>query len=222
MAVAWNQLDKRQQYTVLIAVPVLLGFLLGYLIYGVLGKIGPKPELLIRRQGGPDAVYTQILDLDAQIAEKQVIIDEEPKIDQRLKDLQDDIADAEERLPLEAEKSQMRELLEKLARGVPSTIGVVEFKSVRINEGAKERGEKKAEYQSIIYQIELAGELNGIIKYIDSIEKNARFMAVKTLSIKPGEMSIDTSANKIVVKPHTVNMELITYYYTQTSKKRAR
>ncbi len=221
MAVAWNQLDKRQQYTVLIAVPLLIAGTLGYLIYGVLGKIGPKPELLIRRQGTPDAVYNQILDLDVQIAAKQVIIDEEPSIDKQLKELQDDIADAEERLPLEAEKSQMRELLEKLARGVPSTIGTVEFRGVRISEGARDR-DKKIEYQPIVYQTEIEGDLNGIIKYIDSIEKNARFMAVKSLSIKPGDTVFDTATNKIVVKPHQVNLELITYYFSQSAKKRAR
>ncbi|MBA2521721.1 MAG: hypothetical protein H0V25_00165 [Solirubrobacterales bacterium] len=217
LAASWNQMDKRQQYTVLIAVPVLIAGLLCYLSWGVLGKIGPKPGLPIKRQGG---VYAEIEGLDVSIKEKQDIIDKEPRIDAQLKELQDEIADAEERLPLEAEKSQMRELIEKLARSVPPTMGTVEFKGVTIKEGAKDRGDKKVEYQSIGYQIEISGDLNGIIKYIDSIEKNTRFMAVKTLSIKPGELIVD--GNKVVVRPHSVSMELITYYYNHPTKKRAR
>ncbi|MBA2522985.1 MAG: type 4a pilus biogenesis protein PilO [Solirubrobacterales bacterium] len=214
LAATWNQMDKRQQYIVLIAVPVLLAVLLGYLSWGVLAKIGPKPGLLIKREGG---VYSEIEGLDAQIVEKETIIAKEPSIDAQLKSLQDDIAEAEERLPLEAEKSQMRELIEKLARSIPSSIGTVQFKSVSIKEGPKDRDNKK-EYQAIGYQIEISGDLHGIIKYIDSIEKNTRYMAVRTLSIRPGETTIDN--NKVVVNPHTVSMELITYYYDNATRKK--
>jgi hypothetical protein len=93
----------------------------------------------------------------------------------------------------------------------------VQVRSVRINEGssaatragARSGGNKP---EQVVYQTELSGDLNGIIKYIDMIEKNPRFMLVNSLSLKPGGLSTDEE-KRTVFRPHEVKMNIITYVY---------
>lgn len=211
----FNQMDKRQQTTLVVAVPVLIVGLLGYLSWGLLAKLGPDPKLptFIQRPGG---VWTEIRTTEAQIAEQQTIIDRGPKVKARLDELQSEIKLAEGRLPLEAEKTEVRQLIEKLARDISPSLGKVEFRAVRIIEGGVVKGQ---DYQPISYQVEVSGDLNGIIKYIDSIEKNARFMMVRSMNLRPGALSLEKDSQRVVAALHQVNMEIVTYVYTAGKKK---
>ena len=66
--------------------------------------------------------------------------------------------------------------------------------------------------QKVTYLTDITGDLNGIIKYIDVIEKNPRFMTVNSISIKPGSVSQDAE-KRLVLTPHSVKMSLSTFVY---------
>lgn len=215
---SFSQLDKRQQTMVLFGAPGLLVLLFAWLSWGVLKQLGPDPAVptMVQRPGG---IWSEIEATNLQIAEKQKVIDELPAIEKEIASLENEIKVAEERLPLEAEKPEVRALIERMAREIPTTLGTVQYKAVKINEGQIAKGQ---DYQTIIYQTEVAGDLNGIIKYIDSIEKNTRFMAVRNLTIKPGAVSWDKDAGRVVTQLHTVNMDIVTYVYNASQKKKAK
>jgi len=213
---AFASLDKRQQITVVVAIPAALVLLFGWLSWRTLAKLGPDPALpaLVQRSGGE---WAKINELTDQIAAKDLIIAEEPAIQLRLAALKTEIEIADQRLPKEAEKPEIRQLIEKLARDVPNSIGSVQFKGVRIIEGVAVKGQ---DYQPVTYQTEVTGDLNGIIKYVDSIEKNPRFMAVRNLTIKPTGVSLDVQSQRVVAGLHQVNMDIVTYVYTGSQKKK--
>lgn len=221
---SFNDLNKKQQLAVLIGVPVLVAITLGVLIYRAMGVLGPDPEDHLpglMHRSLPGNKWEQINTLDKQIQEKDVIIARRQKVIDELNSLEADIKAGRERLPLESEKAEMRLLIEKLARDIPSDIGVVLVKSVKIIEnstpaaaarqgaGGRSGGSKP---EQVTYQTQISGDLNGIIKYIDMIEKNPRFMLVNSFSLTPGKIETD-SEKRSVLRPHEVKMNIITYVY---------
>ncbi|MBA3937528.1 MAG: hypothetical protein H0X38_08700 [Planctomycetes bacterium] len=216
---SFKDLNKHQQLAILVAVPVLVCATLGWFIYGDLGVLGRDPDdhlpSFVHREL-PDSLYTQIGETDKEIATQVLICLRREAREKELKALQGEIAQARERLPLESEKAEMRKMIEQLARDISSDIGKVAVLSVRIDEGgAGGRGGAGAgaEYQTVTYQTSISGDLNGIIKYIDLIEKNLRFMTVNSIAIKPGAMGTDPETHKLTHGSHAVQMNIVTYTY---------
>ena len=213
----YKALPRQQQLTVLFGIPaaIFLGF--SYLTYQVGGQLGPDPAVspFLTRQGG---IWANIESTNEEITQKDQIIAKKAEIIKEIDGLKDAIRTAEERLPREAEKASMRETIEKLARDIQPPFGNVQLKSVRILEN-EERGQAKSDYRTVVYQTEILGDMNGIIKYIDSIEKNERFMTVNSVALKAGEVTVDTKLGKVVYAPHQVKMDLVTYVYSGTGKK---
>ncbi len=214
---SFNDLNKRQQLAVLIGVPVLVAIILIVLIYRALGVLGPDrdgklPGFLLRSP--PQSLWGDILITEEDIAKQDEIIKRRADAEKTLANLEVDIRTGRERLPLESEKPEMRLLIEKLARDIPSDIGTVQVLSVRITEdqgGAASRS-GNVEMQTVTYQTDITGDLNGIIKYIDTIEKNPRFMRVSAFTIKPGVVAVDNE-KKLTYPPHAVKMTIVTYVY---------
>jgi len=219
----FKALPHNQRLGILFGIPVIVVAVSCYYGWKVLGDLGADPTIpgFLRRENM--GVWGEITTVQDQIAEKQKVIDRKPQIEATLRDLQDDIVAAEERLPRAAEKAQMREVIERLAREIPSDIGAVKLRSVRITEDAPQAAGKRGGLSTVTYQTEVQGDLNGIIKYIDSIEKNTRFMAVNQVSFRSGNVGLDASDGKPKVKyePHTVRMDIVTYVYTTSGKARA-
>ena len=168
--------------------------------------------------------WEEISGIEAQIAEKQTVINRKPEIVQRIQDIQDEIASAEERLPREAEKAQMRETIERLAREIRPEMGKVTVRSVRIIEDAAPASGsgRRPNLRTVVYQTEVTGDLNGLIAYIDAIEKNTRFMSVSQITWKGGDVAPDKdSKGKLTYTSHLVKMDLVTYVYS-SGKGRAR
>jgi hypothetical protein len=220
---SFNDLNKNQQLAVLIGVPAVVAIALGVLIYRSLGVLGPDPEDRLPgflHRNVPGNKWEQINTLNTQIAEKDVIIARRSAKERELANLEADIKAGRERLPLESEKAEMRLLIEKLARDIPSDIGTVQVKSVKIIEtgtagasrspAASRTGGSKPE--QVTYQTEITGDLNGIIKYVDMIEKNPRFMLVNSFALKPGKLGADEEKRPVFM-PHEVKMNIITYVY---------
>ena len=72
--------------------------------------------------------------------------------------------------------------------------------------------------EQVTYQTEITGDINGIIKYVDMIEKNPRFMLVNSFSLKPGKIATDDE-KRAVFLPHEVKMNIITYVYNPGAAK---
>ncbi|HYE05366.1 MAG TPA: hypothetical protein VEL07_07530, partial [Planctomycetota bacterium] len=166
---AFAELNKRQQMAVLIGAPCAGLILLGWLSHRALGRLGPDPAVpTIVHLDKPDNLWGQIIATQAQVTEKEAIIAEGPQIEIRLKELEEEIREAEQRLPTEAAMSDMRQLIERLAREIPVDVGTVRYKAVNIFPGPKGAagGRGGSDYQTITYKTEVEGDLNGIIKYI--------------------------------------------------------
>jgi hypothetical protein len=218
---SFNDLNKKQQLAVFIGVPALVVIILLTLIYRALGVLGADPDLpgFLQRSSLPDNKWGLIEAKNGEITAKNVIIARGPAAELELKSLEADIKSGRDRLPLESEKTEMRLLIDKLARDIPSDFGVVQVKSVKINEGSSASSRAGASARSggskpeqVTYQTELSGDLNGIIKYIDMIEKNPRFMLVNSFTLKPGKLGTDEE-KRAVRFPHEVKMNIITYVY---------
>lgn len=209
MARSFSQLDKRQQVIICVVVPLCAAAGLLYFSHKILKDLGPDPALptFLQKPGG---TWTEINDTQVKVEAQIAIINRKPKVELQLKALQGEIKIAEERLPLEAEKTVVRSLIEEMARNVPTNIGTVQFKGLSIQAGGVVKGE---DYQPITYRTEIMADLNGLIKYIDQIEKNTRFMMVRNISIRPGALSINSEKQQIVSALHSVNMDIVTYVY---------
>ncbi len=219
---AFEKLGKNQQLAVLIAIPLAVAVAIIALMWGDLGKLGPDPKLptFVQRKL-PTSTYAQIAALDTQILQQDTIIREGPDVQRKLNGLAADIKKAEDRLPTEAEKTNMRSLISKMANDLPAEIGKVQYLGVKIIESAMpDRGRSpNGDYQTITYQTDISGDLHGIIKYIDTIEKNTRFMAVKSLSIKPGGISLNETGDHIAYAPHRAFLDIVTYVYIPPQTK---
>ena len=218
---SFNDLNKNQQLAVFIGVPAVVAITLIVLIYRALGVLGPDPDDRLpgfMHRNLPGNQWEQINALNDQIQGKEIIIARRPKVVAELANLEADIKAGRERLPLESEKAEMRLLIEKLARDIPSDIGMVQLRSVKIieNTAAAHTGSSgrsgNSKPEQVTYQTEIAGDLNGIIKYIDMIEKNPRFMLVNSFALKPGKMGVDDEKRPVFL-PHEVKMNIITYVY---------
>ncbi|MBA2482630.1 MAG: hypothetical protein H0V44_18360 [Planctomycetes bacterium] len=219
---AFGSLPKKQQMYILYGVPAAIAALLIFLTWKALGTLGPidnaidpsnkLPGFLQRNTG--QGVWNEIVTTQSEIDQKDAVIREKPKLEADLAALQLDIKAAEERLPRETEKAEMRETIERLARDIPADTGSVELQSVQIVDG-NDRG---SDIHTITFKTELTGTMEGIIYYIDALEKNQRFMSVNSLVIKGGTLSVDAPNRKIIYGPHVVRMDIVTYVYTGGKK----
>ena len=222
LASRFNGLPRNQQQFIIYGIPALIAIGFAYLTWGVMAKLGSDPGIpsFLRRENM--GLWASISDIENQITVKQAVIDRKSDIVSRLSEIQNNIAEAEQRLPREAEKAQMREVIERLAREVPPEIGAVKLKSVRIVEevAGAAKSAKKGGLSTVIYQTEVIGDLNGLIKYIDSIEKNTRFMSVNSISFRGGSLKVDPdNKGRILYEPHSVKMDLVTYVYAGGKSK---
>jgi len=220
IAASFKNLNKNQQLAILIGAPVLLAVALGYLTHKALTKLGPDPKIpnFLQRPGG---TWATIQATDVEIEQKEVIIAMRPSIERTLASLKEEIKENQSRLPREAEKTEMRQLIEKYAREIPSDIGTVHFNGVpkilgetKENQARDRSGANSSDYQAITYQTEIEGDLNGIIYYVNSIEKNTRFLAIKSMDIKPVAPVLNEAKDKILHPLHQVKIDIVTYVYT--------
>jgi len=222
LASRFKGLPRNQQLGIAFGVPMVAILIFVYLTWQVMAQLGADPSIpaIFRREGM--GKWSEISAVDEQITAKQAIINRKGEIVRRLTELQTEISEAEERLPREAEKAQMREVIERLARDIPPEVGTVKLKSVRIIEddsAVAKANSRGPSLRTVVYQTEVSGDLNGLIKYIDSIEKNKRFMSVNTISLRGGGVRADPeSKGKIQYDLHTVKMDLVTYVYATSSK----
>jgi hypothetical protein len=221
MAFRFSSLNKRVQLGVAIGIPALIALLLGWLIYDKLGTLGPDEELpaFVRREV-PDSLWDQIKKKREEIDQQEQIIRRKQMRERELESLQKDIALAHDMLPREKEVLEFVQQLSELARKIPSDIGIVKVGTVNIIDsgagaGTGGRAGQAAanELPATSWEVEIDGDINGIIKYIDSIEKYRRYMAVTNISITPGKLTADKE-KQLHREPHHARLTMVTFTYT--------
>jgi hypothetical protein len=223
----YKALPKQQQLAVLFGVPVLLTAVFGYLAYEAMGKNGPDDELptILHRSDIADSQWSQINQMKDQITAQEAIIAEGPAVDRKLREIEEQTGEIEAILPRDEEKSEIRQMFGLLAKEVPSEFGNVKVVSVQITPNSGQPGGAKSDYNTVRYLLDTTGELNGIISFIDAIEKpsarNPRFMSVAKITWKGGDVKEDSSkgSGKATFEAHSVQIEVLTYTYTPKGKK---
>jgi hypothetical protein len=224
----YTSMPRRNQLILIHAVPLAVAIALGFWCYksmGVIGKIDPdlddqnnKLPAFLQRDT-PDSIWTQIQAKNQAIKDSDAKIAEEPAITKKMEDLKGAKAAMNERLPKSDEKTEVRELLERLAREVPKDFGQVQVLSVNIQDSGAGGHNSGNEPRTVTYQVDLIGDQDGVIKYIDSIEKHQRFMAINRISIRSGGIDIDRARNSIIHLPHFVHIDIETKIFQPSVHK---
>jgi hypothetical protein len=228
----YKTLPRPQQMAVLFVPPVILIGVGVWLMHREAGFIGAHPQvpsLLQRSDGvladGSPNLWQQITDLDTQIAVQEQKIAQRPAIQAKLNGLREEIKEIQSLLPLNEEKTEIRELIQTLAREVPPEFDTVDVKSVKIDDS---RSDPNSDYNTVLYQAEVTGTLNGLIAFMDSIEKpsprNQRFMSINKINWKSGKIEADakSSIGKASFGAHAVQFDVVTYIYQPKTKGRGR
>jgi hypothetical protein len=215
---ALPKIPKQAQLALMIVVPALVCGGIGWMTYKDLQILGEDPKLspsFVRQKGDAKSLFAQIKKLDTEIQTNKGILQDKAKTEAEHKAALKVKQEAEDMLPKAAEKGELSQRIEELARLVPPTIGKVDLKSVvLVQGGAEARGRSPGPVgpQATTLKTELTGDLNSIIAFIDAVEKNPRFMQVNSASIRSG--SVGTSdGGKIEYAAHTASLEIVTYIY---------
>lgn len=217
----FSTLSKRQQLAIALGAPLAIALILGVVIYQKLGILGPDPKIFpsVQRNSDPESLYARINALQAEIDQQDIIIKKKPVCERELKDLESEIDLANDMLPQEREVLGIVQKLSEMGRQIPPEIGVVSVGSVSIRDNGATpatRGANTNELPQVSYDIDIEGNTNGLIKYIDSIERFPhRYMAVTNIAWKPGKYTVDKDAQ------HHVKLTLVTYTF-QPKKARGK
>ncbi len=223
LASTWAGMPKQQQIAILVGIPVIVCGLIGWLIWTdlqVLGKDeGLVPAFLARPV--PGSIWSKIEDERAQIAQQDIAIQEGPKVQADYAKAQKDRKAAEERLPRVADKTEVRQEIEQLARAIQGAQGIVKPKSFNISSsgGSPGAARRATELEEWLYRIELSCDMNGLISFIDAIEKNPRFMSVRRINLRPGTVGPDRESGQLKYVLHTVSLDVVTYVYNPEKSK---
>lgn len=186
-----------------------------YALAGSLSRLGNDEGVpsFLRREGDSMSLFAQMAARQNSIAEQSVVASKFEARKAILDGMKTDIAAARKRLPTEAQKAEVRQLIEDLARQVGTGAGALTVRSVAIREAAPStsRTRSSGDYQTVEYQTTVTTDMDGIIQFINLIERNERFMTVEGIQIASGGVSPSTDAGKIDSKPHNVNLRIITY-----------
>jgi Tfp pilus assembly protein PilO len=216
MPAFFSALPRKHQLLIIHGVPVVVAICVAvwcWSLMGTLGKVDNEvdegnhlPAALMREQKG--SIWEQIQARIKDSASYDAQIQQGPMIKKQLDALQEAIKNLNERLPTESEKSEMREVLDRLARDIPKEFGSVQIKGVSIVDNGAGRGSK--EPKTVTYQVSMTGDQDGILKYIDEVERFQRFMVVARISINSGGFGMDDKTHKIIYQPHNVSMDIET------------
>ncbi len=205
----------RKTWLIIVAVAtVVLSGTIIYFLAGSLHRLGNDPGVpgIIRRAGDETSLYAQIAAKEAEVAVQNAIAARLPERQALLDSMKADIAAARKRLPTDAQKAEVRQLIEDLARQVGSASGALVVRSVSIREAAPAAGRNAAsDYKSVEYQTSVTADMDGIIQYINLIERNERFMTVEGIQLTTGGVTFSSETGKVEPKPHTAQLRIVTY-----------
>ncbi len=220
-----KNLPRKIWIIIIAAATVVLSAIILYFLAGSLYRLGDDPGVpgFLRRAGDSTSLFAQIATKDTEIAAQNAIATKMPERQALLDSMKADIAAARKRLPTDAQKAEVRQLIEDLARQVGSSSGALVVRSVSIREAAPTTGRNAAsDYKSVEYQTSVAADMDGIIQFINLIERNERFMTVEGIQLTTGGVATNSETGKVVAKPHTAQLRIVTYVDTSGVKPGAR
>ena len=220
-----KNLPRKTWLIVIGATTLVLSAVIIYLMAGSLQRLGEDPDVpgFMRRAGDEQSLFAQIATKDSEIAAQNAIAAKHSERQRLLDSMKNDIEVARKRLPTESQKAETRQLIEDLARQVGSTAGALVVKSVSIREAAPSSGRAAAgDYQSIEYQTAVTSDMDGLIQFINLIERNERFMTVEGIQLTTGGVVFNRDTSKVENKQHTANLRIVTYTDSSGAKAGAR
>lgn len=209
-----KNLPRKIWLIIVASATVVLSGTIIYFLAGSLHRLGNDPGVpgIIRRAGDETSLFAQIAAKEAEIAAQNAIAAKLPERQALLDSMKADIAAARKRLPTDAQKAEVRQLIEDLARQVGSASGALVVRSVSIREAAPTAGRNAAgDYKSVEYQTSVTADMDGIIQYINLIERNERFMTVEGIQLTTGGVGFNSETSKVEAKPHTAQLRIVTY-----------
>lgn len=212
-----KNLPRKTWLIIVVSATVVVSAGLVYLISGSLNRLGADPDVpgFLRSAGDADSLFAQIAAKESEIATQNAAAAKMPERQALLNSMTADIAAARKRLPTDAQKTEVRQLIEDLGRQVGSSSGALVVKSVNIRESASSGGRAAAsDYKSVEYQTAVTSDLDGIIQYINLIERNERFMTVEGIQLTTGGVAMNNATGKVEAKPHTAQLRIVTYIDT--------
>ncbi len=222
----YTAMPRRNQLILVYGTPVIIAIALAFWCYKCLGTIGlidPQyddtnshiPASL--QHDDPSSIWTSIQAKETEIKASDTAIARRPAIEKQLAELQSSMDAMNGRLPKSNEKAEVRELIERLARDIPKEFGTVQITSVQIvDSGAGGRGTSN-EARTVVYQVNFLADQGGLIKYLDEIEQNQRFMAINRISVKSGGFEAEKSG-KIIYHPHLCHIDIETKIYNPVTE----
>lgn len=217
----WGELSSKQRQAILIAWPLVVVGVFGYLTYGALGELGEDPKLesvaFLPRAEVKKDLWTEIDRLDKQIKAEEKVLERRAEVEAEFEDARERMAALKSRLPSEKQKEKMRERIQEMVNEVPEEVGRVEFVGISIQEESAAGGRRgrrrggREQYSTVTYQLELEADMNGLIWYLDRVERHPRFMAVHRFDVTPGGIQVDADNLTLQTSLHSVNLDLITY-----------
>lgn len=207
-----------------VATAALAG-LFGYLLARSLRQLGEDPQLpaLLRRAGNEQSLYARIRATEAQIAEQEAVAARYAERKALLDGMKHDIAAARRRLPSEAQKPEMSQLIYDLARQVQGSVGTFTIASLAIQEaGQGQGGRGRQDYQTVVYQVTANADFDSILAFINLVERNDRFMTLDGIQITSGGVQVERDSGVLTYKPHTVQLRIVTYVDTTVGGERRR
>ncbi|MFM2090517.1 MAG: hypothetical protein RLZZ127_1006 [Planctomycetota bacterium] len=224
---SFRRLPRPQQLGIAYGLPGAIAAIFLWFAWTDLGEIGVYheepgtgltaadvrlPVLLARTQDGSHG--TEAANLVSQIKAKEATIARRPAVEREKKALEAEKKSYEDKLPTELEKAEMRRRIEDLARGavVLESVKIIEQADAPRRAGPAQKGGPNT--RKITFIAEVRGSLNGLIKYLDAIEANDRFMSVQSITVKPGQVTNVRGSDKIVFTDHAVRIEILTHIYS--------
>lgn len=225
---AFGDLPKPQQMAILIGVPVLIIGLFGYLSYNELKALGPDPALDVVsfvQQKSPTSLYDQIETTNTQTATRQAVANRFDAVETQLEGQQERLRFLERELPSEEKKEEMRQDLQEWMRETTDAeLGTVRYVSLRILSGntntntRRSRSRSGPQYREVTYKLEFEADMNGLLAYMDRIEDAERHLAIRSLKVEPGTVSIDQDSLQLLPPLHSVTADVVTYVYEGSEK----
>lgn len=223
---ALKSLTRMHWLIVVGALTLVIAGTFGWLLAGALAQLGADPKVpsFLQRSGDDTALYAIIEARERSIVEQNEIAKRLPAIKQRLAGMSADIEAARKRLPSDSEKSTMRQLIEDLGRQVGAGASALLVKSVQIREAAPAAGRARSasDYRTVEYNTTVSTDMDGLIQFINLIERHERFMTIEGIQITPGGVAADSKAQKVEFKPHTAVLRIVTYIDSTASVAGAR
>lgn len=188
---------------VLLAVILLVGGAAGYYFYFVL--------LAERKQ--------DLANLNKQVSDAEKKRDSIPSLESQIAQLEDDLKELLPRIPMRdrLEYDRFANLLDGLRRRAGVQVPSASYSQARASRpvpGRRGRGRIPARMHKVEYNVDVKGTFYQLIRYINLLEDQKRFIKVQEFSIVPAGREVTPG----MAPQRTMNLKVYTFTYKQTIK----